>query len=211
MKRSGLYAITPDWADSDRLLEACSRVLAEQPAALQLRRKSADRDRLREEARALARLCRTARVPFIVNDDIDLALLVEADGVHLGRTDGTVDEARRVLGPGRLIGVSCYGDPERARRAEQEGADYVAVGSIYPSLTKPGAPVAGLAAVIALRAATYLPLVAIGGITRDNLGPVREAGADMAAIIHDLFETGDPGERAREIARLWRAENVCKE
>lgn len=211
MKWQGLYAITPDWPDSTRLLTACEKVVEAGVGALQLRRKSVPEAVIEQEAFALARLCAARGVPFIVNDNAALARKVAAAGVHIGRADGGVAAARRALAAGQVIGVSCYADPALARSAEEAGADYVAVGSVFSSPTKPGAPVAGLIAVAGMRAATKLPLVAIGGIRRDNLASVRAAGADMAAIINDLFETGDPGENAREMARLWRAENVCKE
>jgi thiamine-phosphate pyrophosphorylase len=205
----GLYAITPDWPDSERLMQACRQVIEAGVGALQLRRKSVSRSVIEAEASLLAHLCARHGVAFIVNDDAQLARAVEAAGVHIGRDDGEIAVARALLGPDRIVGVSCYADPARAAAAEAAGANYVAVGSVFASLTKPHAPVAGLAAVSAMRRSTRLPLVAIGGIRRDNIQAVRDAGADMAAIINDVFETGDPGDNAREITRLWRAEDVC--
>jgi thiamine-phosphate pyrophosphorylase len=211
VKLEGLYAVTPDWTDSERLMEACRQVVEAGATVLQLRRKAVPRPVVEAEAELLARLCARHGVVFIVNDDAELARAVGASGVHIGRDDGDILSARKVLGPQALIGVSCYAEPARAAAAEAAGADYVAVGSIFASPSKPHAVVAGLAAISALREATRLPLVAIGGIRRENLKAVRQAGADMAAIINDLFETGDPGANARAITRLWRAEDVCTE
>lgn len=211
MKLEGLYAVTPDWTDSERLMEACRQVVEAGATVLQLRRKAVPRPVVEAEAELLARLCARHGVVFIVNDDAELARAVGASGVHIGRDDGDILSARKLLGPQALIGVSCYAEPALAAAAEAAGADYVAVGSIFASPSKPHAVVAGLAAISALREATRLPLVAIGGIRRENLKAVRQAGADMAAIINDLFETGDPGANARAITRQWRAEDVCTE
>ena len=141
-------------------------------------------------------------MPFIVNDDVELALAVRADGVHLGREDGDLAAARARL-PGRLLGASCYDRPELARRAVAAGADYVAFGSVFPSPTKPAADRAPLA-LFALELG--VPKVAIGGITLENAPQVLAAGADCVAVITDLFDAPDVAARARAYGRLFQHE-----
>jgi thiamine-phosphate pyrophosphorylase len=122
---------------------------------------------------------------------VRLADLVGADGVHLGRDDGTVREARLILGPDKLIGVSCYADLGRARQAEQEGADYVAFGSFFPSTTKPDAVPAPLPLLAVAREKLALPIVAIGGITLENCAQLVEAGASAVAVLSALYGATD--------------------
>jgi thiamine-phosphate pyrophosphorylase len=208
MKLRGLYAITPDSRDSDSLIE-CVRCALEAGspspvAALQYRNKAADAQARRHEARALAELCRANRVTFIVNDDLELALEVDADGVHLGRDDGDLSRARARLGQ-RLLGASCYDELERARRAIAAGADHVAFGSVFPSATKPAATRAPLEIFSAART-LGVPRVAIGGITLHNAREAIRAGADMVAVISDLFEAADVAAQARGYARLFEEE-----
>jgi thiamine-phosphate pyrophosphorylase len=191
----GLYLITPDEADTDRLLDRAAPLL---PLAtcLQYRNKAAD-DALRaRQAQALARLCREAGIPLIVNDDPALAASVGAAGVHLGEDDAGLAQARALLGGGAIIGVSCYDDLARAERAVAAGADYVAFGAFHPSTTKPGAR---RASPELLRAARALPVprVAIGGIRPDNARPLVEAGADLVAVISGVFDAPDPLAAAR--------------
>jgi thiamine-phosphate pyrophosphorylase len=172
--------------------------------ALQYRRKAASAAQQLAEARELQALCRRHRVPFIVNDDLELALQVGADGLHLGREDGDLAGARARL-PGRLLGASCYNQPQLARRAIAAGADYVAFGSVFPSATKPRAVRAPLA-LFALQLG--VPKVAIGGITLENAREVVAAGADCVAVITDLFEAPDVAQRAREFAKIFQPENA---
>ncbi|HEX5092461.1 MAG TPA: thiamine phosphate synthase [Burkholderiales bacterium] len=193
----GLYAITPD--DLTRVEQALSSGAL---CALQYRAKQADaRVRRREAERLLAR-CRAHGVPFIVNDDLELALAVGADGAHLGRDDGELAAARAKL-RGRLLGASCYDQPALAEQAVAAGADYVAFGSVFPSPTKPGAVRAPLAL---FARALGVPKVAIGGITLDNAPAVIGAGADCVAVITDLFSAPDVAARARQYGRLFQHE-----
>ncbi len=190
----GLYAITPP--DLSRVEAALASGAL---CALQYRAKDADAPRRLREARHLSRLCRAHGVPLIVNDDVELALAVDAAGAHLGRDDGDLAAARARL-PGRLLGASCYDRPELARRAVAAGADYVAFGSVFDSPTKPAAVRAPLA-LFALDVG--VPKVAIGGITLDNAPRVLAAGADCLAVITDLFDAADVAARAREYGRLF--------
>jgi len=192
MMLRGLYAITPEGPD---VLDKVRRALEGGIALLQYRRKQRDL----QEAREVAALARRHGVPLIVNDDVELALALGAQGVHLGRDDGDLGAARRRL-PGRILGASCYNDAELARRAIGAGADYVAFGSVFASPTKPAAVRAPLALfAIGLE----VPLCAIGGITVDNASQVLAAGADLIAVVSDLFEAPDIAARATQYRRLF--------
>ena len=191
----GLYLITPDEPDTARLVDRVAPLVG-LAACLQYRNKTADAALRDRQASALASVCRAAGVPLIVNDDPALAAEVGAEGVHLGEFDADFASARAVLGDAAIIGVSCYDDLERARRAVASGADYVAFGAFHPSTTKPGAR---RASPELLRAARGLPVprVAIGGITPDNARPLVEAGADLVAVISGVFDAPDPLAAAR--------------
>ena len=199
MKLRGLYAITPEAADADTLLRQVSAALAGGIALLQYRRKQRAGA---EEAKALAALCRRAGVPFIVNDDIGLALACDADGAHVGRDDGDPGISRQKM-QGKLLGVSCYASVEAARAAVAAGADYVAFGSVFASPTKPSAVRAPLS-LFAKAKPLGVPLVAIGGITLENAPQLLQAGADGLAVISDLFDAPDIAARARAYGKLFR-------
>jgi thiamine-phosphate pyrophosphorylase len=192
MKLRGLYAITPGGpAIEGKVRQALEGGIA----LLQYRRKeSATRD----EAKALLALCRRHGVPFIVNDDLELALEIGADGVHLGRDDGELAVARHRL-KGKLLGASCYNRPELARAAIAAGADYVAFGSVFSSLTKPAA----VRAPLSLFSDFPIPRCAIGGITLQNAPQVIAAGADMLAVISDLFDAPDIARQAAAYRKLF--------
>ena len=193
-KLRGLYAITPEGPD----LEAKVRDALEGGVALlQYRRKHGDST----EAARIGALAREFGVPMIVNDDVALALALDAAGAHLGREDGDLRPARARL-RGRMLGASCYNDLERARVAVAAGVDYVAFGSVFPSPTKPQAARAPLEL---FRQAKPLgaPLAAIGGITLDNAAALIAAGADLIAVISDLFDAPDIRVRARQYRKLF--------
>jgi thiamine-phosphate pyrophosphorylase len=208
MRLRGLYAITPDSRDSESLIERVRLALdAASPspiAVLQYRNKLAELAARAREAAALAKLCRARGVPFVVNDDLELALEVDADGLHLGREDGDLSRARASLG-GRLLGASCYNEFERARSAIAAGADHVAFGSVFASATKPQAARAPLE-IFSTARALGVPLVAIGGITLHNAREAIRAGADMVAVISDLFDAADIAAQARAYARIFEEE-----
>ena len=207
----GLYAITPDSTDSAWLIERVGRALEHAEcggwAALQYRNKQAGRAQRACEARALAALARDKGVAFIVNDDVPLALEVGADGAHIGRDDGALGAARRMVGD-RLLGASCYDRLDLARVAVASGANYVAFGSVFPSATKPHAARAPLALFGAARE-LGVPLVAIGGITLDQAPQVIAAGADCVAVISDLFDAPDVDARAKAYARLFQPHGLA--
>lgn len=197
MKLRGLYAITPALTGKP-LLDKVAQAIAGGIAMLQYRGKSAQD---LAEARALAALCRERGVPFIVNDDLELALAAGADGVHLGRDDGDLAAARSSLS-GKLLGASCYDSIAAARAAVAAGADYIAFGSVYASPTKPAAVRAPLS-LFAEAKPLRVPLVAIGGITLGNAPELLRAGADCLAVVSDLFDAPDIAARARAYGKLF--------
>ena len=210
MKRqfAGLYAVTPDEPHTGVLLRKVGEALAGGATALQYRNKTAASELKREQGRALAVLCRKAGAAFIVNDDVALALELGADGAHLGADDGDLVEARRRLGPGKLLGASCYDRIELAAAAVQAGVDYLAFGSVFSSATKPGAVRAPLAIFAEARRRYTLPLVAIGGINLQNAPQAFAAGADAVAVISDVFDAGDIAARAAAFTRLYQQQRM---
>lgn len=195
----GLYALTPHDLTDPALIAAVAAALAGGAALVQYRAKGrADAD----TAGTLNNLCRDHGVGLIVNDDPELAAEAGAAGVHLGRDDPDIARARALLGEAAIIGVSCYNDLSRAEAATTAGADYLAFGSLYPSPTKPDA-VACPPQTLTAAGDHGLPVVAIGGITVENAGAVIAAGADLVAVISDLFTAGDIRVRARQYAALF--------
>ena len=194
---AGLYAVTPDWTDTDRLVRAVAAAVRGGARVVQYRNKIADAALRLVQARALARSLQASGALLIVNDDAQLAADVRADGVHIGEEDGALAAARALVGPKALIGVSCYNDPARARAAVREGADYVAFGSFFASMVKPGARRADIA-LLAEAQGLAVPVVAIGGIDAVNAAVLRDAGADAVAVISAVFAAGD--DRAIEAA-----------
>lgn len=203
MALRGLYLITPDEDDSDRLLERVAAVLPARPALLQYRNKRAEASRRRDEARALQALCEAAHVPLLINDDWRLALEVGAAGAHLGEDDGDLAEARRSA-PGLLLGASCYDDPARAEAATRAGASYLAFGAFFPTRTK-ATNRRATPALLQAMAVHGLPRVAIGGITPDNASTLLAAGADLLAVVGAVFDAADPPAAALRFSSLFDA------
>lgn len=203
----GLYAITPDGADSERLLRLVARALEGGTHLLQYRNKSAAPAQRLAEARALMALAARHDAKLIVNDDLALALQVKAHGLHLGRDDGELAAARTAF-PG-LLGASCYDSLDLAKRAAAAGADYIAFGSVFPSSTKPGAVRAPLSLFEAARA-LGLPTVAIGGITLANAPELVRAGADCLAVIASVFDAPDVAAAARAFNQLYEQEATLR-
>jgi thiamine-phosphate pyrophosphorylase len=199
----GLYAVTP----ADNLLPRLSALvgLALEGGArlVQYRNKEAPMPLKRSQAAELLRICHAHDAKLIVNDDVWLAIEIGADGVHLGRDDADPVMARQALGPKRLLGVSCYGDVERAVAAEAAGADYVAIGSMFASATKPNATRAPLELITETKRRVKVPVAAIGGIKLENAPAVLAAGADMVAVVSDLFDAMDIKGRAAAFQKLF--------
>lgn len=203
-KISGLYAVTPDTDDTPALLARVEAALAGGARQLQYRNKTAGAALRLIQGRALLALCREYRVPLIINDDLDVALAVDADGLHLGSDDGSLRKARDRLGSGKILGASCYNRIESALDADHAGVDYVAFGSFFPSGVKPGAVRASPDLLSGAKRRIKLPLVAIGGITLDNAPQLVNAGADSVAVISALFDAPDVKLAARGFSQLFR-------
>lgn len=203
LPRRGLYAITRDGLAGDALLGRCEAVLAGGAAMLQYRDKGSSPRRRRADAEELLRLTRSYGIPLVINDDLELAVTIGAEGVHLGRDDGDPAAARRLLGPQRIIGVSCYDRPDKAVAAQEAGADYVAFGRFFASSSKPGASAAPMDVLSRARPRLHVPVVAIGGIHGENGAALLAAGADLLAVIGALFDAPDPRQAAASIQRLF--------
>ena len=201
---AGLYAITPEDADTDRLARKVQAALAGGASLVQYRSKSPDAAARHAQGERLLAVCRRAGASLIVNDDLELALAIGADGVHLGHDDGDVAEARARLGADRLLGVSCYDRLELAIAAVAAGADHVAFGSAFASPTKPDAVRARPSLFTQARARLQVPIVAIGGITPENAHLVIEAGADAVAVITALFDAQDVAAAAAAFRSLFQ-------
>lgn len=197
---AGLYAIT---TPSGRLPQQVTAAIAGGARVIQYRDKGDDASLRLKQARQLNAICRSAGVPLIINDDVELAQRVAADGVHLGIDDAAVERARAALGESALIGVSCYNDFERAVLAQQQGADYVAFGSFFTSLTKPQAVRADLFLLQRAKQELRIPVVAIGGITPQNGKLLINAGADMLAVVSALFGEPDVEQASRSFVELF--------
>lgn len=198
----GLYAVTPEVTGTAALLHTTEALLRGGVRLLQYRSKHDDAATCHARATALRALTHSHGARLIINDDVALAAACGADGVHLGRDDGSVAEARIRLGAHALIGASCYNDLARARDAATAGADYLAFGAMFDSPTKPAAVRCPLATLQAARRLFALPIACIGGITLDRAPEVLAAGADLLAVITDLYAAADPESRARAYARL---------
>jgi thiamine-phosphate pyrophosphorylase len=199
---SGLYAVTAEnHVSPEALAVAVGAALRGGARVVQYRAKSAANQI--EVARLVLDECRAAGVPLIVNDDVDLALAIGADGVHLGKDDGPLTQARARLGAEAIIGVSCYDALELAVKAQAQGASYVAFGRFFPSKSKPNAPCAHLETLLEAKRKITIPIVAIGGITPDNGRALIEAGADVLAVIDGVFGTEDPEQAARSFLPLF--------
>ncbi len=207
----GVYAITPDCANTADLLHRVRLALAGEVRVLQYRNKSANTAQRLEQAHALRKLTREFAITFIVNDDAQLAAHVDADGVHLGVADDSVDAARALLGIHKIIGISCYNRLLLAQNAVHAGADYVAFGAFFPSTIKPNAVVADIELLQQARAELSVPLVAIGGITLHNAASLVHAGADALAVITALFDAEDILVTARKFAKLFSSSLLLTE
>ena len=206
---SGLYLLTRETADTAALLADVDTALRAGVRVLQYRDKSSDQTRRLNQAQALASLCRAQACCLIINDDVALAAAASADGVHLGEHDGEIASARAMLGSDCIIGVSCYNDVARARRAVADGADYVAFGAFHSSTTK---PLARPASVSVLHDARDLPVprVAIGGIDADNGTALIEAGADALAVLGAIWDADDIGVATRALSSLFSSAGISR-
>ena len=203
----GLYVIT-DWELAQQTARS-TEAMVEQAIAggariIQYRNKHALPAVQLQEAKNLVQLCREHNVTFIINDDVDLALRVDADGVHLGQTDTPLASARQQLGIEKIIGITCHNDLTIAQAAQAGGADYVAFGRFFPSHSKPGASAATLDTLMLAKQHLSIPVCAIGGISQTNAPLLIEHGVDMLAVIHAVLATRDIEQAARQFVKLFK-------
>ncbi len=201
----GLYAITPDIADTDLLLAKVEAALQGGINMLQYRNKTANHKLQTQQARKLLAMCRHYNVPLIINDSVKLCLTLDADGVHLGVDDGNLADVRARLGSGKILGASCYNRFDLALQAQKAGASYVAFGACFSSSTKPNAPVAGLDLFTRAKTDLAVPCVAIGGITLENAAKLIESGADAIAVISALFNAVDIAKTSQQFTQMFQA------
>jgi len=199
----GLYLVTPDWEDTERLLATTGQALEAGAVLVQYRNKTASADLRREQAAALLALCRRHGRPLIINDHVELCLQLDADGVHVGGLDAPVAAVRAALGPSKIVGASCYGQLALAQAAQDAGASYVAFGGFYPSKVKVYEVSTPLHIVAQAKAQLQVPVVVIGGMTAVNARPLVELGADLVAAISSVYLAEDAGAAAREFAALF--------
>ena len=201
----GLYAITPDMADTDLLLQKVEAALRGGVNILQYRNKTASHKLQTQQARAILPLCRQYNVPLIINDSVKLCLTLDADGVHLGAEDRNLAEVRERIGGDKILGASCYNRFNLALSAQQARANYVAFGACFASATKPNAPVAGLDLFKRAKDELNIPTVAIGGITLQNAEQVILAGANAVAVINAIFNIDDVKLSSQQLSLLFKS------
>lgn len=200
---AGLYAVTPDVADTPELLAKVEAALAGGARLLQYRNKTASPALRLVQGRALLALCWKYQVPLVINDHLDLAVALDAGGLHVGVEDGSAADARKQLGPDKILGVSCYGRIENALAATAAGATYVAFGGFFPSKVKPGAARTPIELLREAKRNLKLPVIAIGGITPENAPQLVDAGADGVAVISALFGASDIRLAAQRFSGLF--------
>jgi thiamine-phosphate pyrophosphorylase len=204
----GLYVITdPELTPDDKLVQKVALAIAGGARIIQYRNKYAEPDHCAQELIALRELCHHHDAILLINDNVQLARLVGADGVHLGQDDLNLPQARNLLGEDAIIGITCHDSLDLARQAVSGGADYVAFGRFFPSQSKPEAPPAKVEILDQASSELNIPVVAIGGITVQNGEILLRHGADMLAVIHSVFGQPDIELAARRYARLFTADS----
>ena len=202
MKLRGLYAVTDSQLLAGKFLSYVEAALDGGVTLLQYRDKSGDETRRLREATELLKLCERYKTRLIINDDAEVAARLGV-GVHLGQTDGSLADARALLGHKAIVGATCHAQLELATKAKADGATYVAFGRFFNSNTKPGAPTCTLDMLTEARKRIALPIAVIGGVTLENAAPLVAHGADLLAVVHGLFGA----ETAQEVTRRARAFN----
>ncbi len=197
----GLYAITPDMDDTDELCRIVEMAIKGGVKIVQYRNKSAKSRLQITQSSRLLEICREYQIPLVINDNVKLCLALDADGVHIGISDGNLAEIKNRIGDNKILGASCYNSLEIARKAVEEGADYIAFGSCFSSITKPHAPSVDLNLFKDAKC-FGVPIVGIGGITLDNVSQVKEAGADSVAVITSLWNSADINMTAKQFSNL---------
>lgn len=200
---NGIYAITPDWEDTRQLIIKTEELLSNKINLLQYRNKKASKQLRMTQAKELQALCHHYQVPFIINDDYELCGILNADGIHLGKDDITIEEVRGRLGNNIIVGISCYNDFERVNEMMTTNCDYIALGACFPTNTKPNAPHASLNFLENVVEISIKPVVAIGGINLDNCLPIINSGVNAIAMINALYSTDKVSDKILEIKRKF--------
>ncbi len=200
----GLYLVTPDWDDTDKMLAATEQAMLGGATLVQYRHKTASEALRREQAQALLALCRKHARPLVINDHVDLCLALDADGVHVGGTDEKIAAVRARVGAGKIVGASCYGQLQLAIDAAAAGASYVAFGGFYPSRVKKYEVSTTPSIVTDALQAVDVPICVIGGMTVDNAKPLVDLGAHMVAAISSVYAADDQRAAASSFAQLFR-------
>ncbi|MGN0918085.1 MAG: thiamine phosphate synthase [Oxalobacter sp.] len=200
----GLYIVTPDWDDTAKLVDVTEKALKGGAQIVQYRHKTAGPEQRLEQAKALQVLCRQYNRTFIVNDYVDLALEIGADGIHVGGTDAPVAKVRAAVGPNKIVGASCYGSLVLASNAVSAGASYVAFGGFFPSRVKKY-PVTTPPTVVAdwKKENPAMPVCVIGGMTAENSASLVKLGADMVAAVSGVYFQDDPEAAAKEYVAMF--------
>ena len=203
LKISGLYAITPDLNHTNDLLNKTRQVLEGGVKLVQYRNKSANESLRREQAKLLLSLCREYNALLIINDHLEIAIEIDADGVHVGKNDVSVSTAKNQLGQNKIVGTSCYNQLDLAMQAQKDGADYIAFGAFFSSLTKPNAVSVSISLVNQAQKALSIPIVGIGGIQLTNARTVIQSGCAAIAVCHDLFQAENIKATAEHYVQLF--------
>ncbi|MDE1768560.1 MAG: thiamine phosphate synthase [Candidatus Micrarchaeota archaeon] len=201
----GLYGITSNIYGGMGNVDSAKALLEGGVKILQYRQKDGSIDKMIKEAKQIRELCRVRRAVFIVNDHVDLAIQVDADGIHLGQKDMKFEDAKKIAGrwlEGKIVGIS-VGNASQAVAAQREGASYLGAGSVFPNNTKHDSEVIGLDALKEIRSASTLPIFAIGGIKMRHIKLMKECGIDGIAVISDILAYKDPVVRTREFVNEW--------
>jgi thiamine-phosphate pyrophosphorylase len=200
----GLYLVTPDWDDTDRLIAVSEQAIRGGASLLQYRHKTASEPLRQEQAKALLKLCRQFNVPLVINDHLELCEALDADGIHVGGTDASVASMRARLGSSKIVGASCYGDLQLARDAQSSGASYVAFGGFYASRVKKYAVTTAPDIITLALNELNLPICIIGGMTPENSQILVDHGAHMVAAISSVYSADDPHLAAANFSTMFR-------
>lgn len=206
----GIYAITDPKLMETQLISMTEQAIIGGINILQYRNKTATLKQQEKEAATLASLCKKNNVIFIVNDDVELAIKVNADGVHLGQKDTQIKQARKQLGINKIIGITCNNQLELAQTAQQHGADYVAFGRFFNSQTKPSAPQANLSLLSEAKDVIQIPIVAIGGITHESAPQLLNQGVAMLAVIQSIFGQEHILDATRQFVEIFNTSSTLK-
>lgn len=201
-----VYAVTDrTWLDGRTLIEVTEQAIAGGATCIQLREKELDKESFLQEAETLKALCESYKIPFIVNDDVDIAVRCEADGVHIGQHDMEAARVRELIGQDMILGVSAQ-TVEQALKAERDGADYLGVGSVFSTGTKADADDVSLSELKAICEAVAIPVVAIGGISLDNIVELKGTGIDGVAVVSAIYAAKDPEAAAKKLLESVKRE-----